>query len=418
MNKKGFTLIELLAVIIILGILMIIAIPSVTRYISDSRKSVYVDTANSLISGARNMVNEGKLQMFDTDTTYYIAAECIKTEGANKSPYGEFVKAYVVVTYNGKGYEYYWTSVDEVGNGIKKITRVDKLTEESVESDLNTNDIKDTVGIDGRSQYMIIDKEHTDCGAGSKNSVNGLFSGETGEEDTTGATIISIKPNIAEVADAKRYVGNEANNFVKFNGNELWRIIGIYNGKMKIIRYNSITNMKFNEVDNHQNYWDGSDIEVYLNGTYYESLNTTAKNMITEGTWYVGMVKDDDTRALSYEHSKAITWNGKVGLLAPYEFLYASTADGCDNVAQNKYYNGCGDSSVDWLDFRSCCKLISPHFSHNWSYFDGTISGNTGGFLFGDSVQNARNVYPVVYLKPSVNIISGTGSYGDPYILE
>ena len=45
MNKKGFTLIELLAVIIILGILMIIAIPSVTKYISDSRKSAYVDTA-------------------------------------------------------------------------------------------------------------------------------------------------------------------------------------------------------------------------------------------------------------------------------------------------------------------------------------------------------------------------------------
>ena len=36
-NKKGFTLIELLAVIIILGVLMIIAIPSVTQYISNSR---------------------------------------------------------------------------------------------------------------------------------------------------------------------------------------------------------------------------------------------------------------------------------------------------------------------------------------------------------------------------------------------
>ena len=44
---------------------MIIAIPSVTRYISDSRKSTYVDTAHSIISGARNMVNEGKLFMYD-----------------------------------------------------------------------------------------------------------------------------------------------------------------------------------------------------------------------------------------------------------------------------------------------------------------------------------------------------------------
>ena len=97
MNKKGFTLIELLAVIIILGILMIIAIPSVTKYINDSRKNSYVDTAKEIISGTRNLVNEGKLGMYDTNVTYYIPSKCIKTENASKSPYGEFTKAYVAV---------------------------------------------------------------------------------------------------------------------------------------------------------------------------------------------------------------------------------------------------------------------------------------------------------------------------------
>ena len=63
-KKKGFTLIELLAVIIILGILMIIAIPSVTKYISDSRKSAYVDTAKEITSGARNLVNAGSLELY------------------------------------------------------------------------------------------------------------------------------------------------------------------------------------------------------------------------------------------------------------------------------------------------------------------------------------------------------------------
>ena len=63
MNNKVFTLIELLAVIIILGILMIIAIPSVTMYINDSRKNAYIDTAKEMIGSARNLVNEGKLKI-------------------------------------------------------------------------------------------------------------------------------------------------------------------------------------------------------------------------------------------------------------------------------------------------------------------------------------------------------------------
>ena len=92
-KKNGFTLIELLAVIIILGILMIIAIPSVTKYISDSRKNSYVDSAKEIIGSARNLVNSGSLEMYDTDATYYIDVNCIKTENAMKSPYGDFTNA-------------------------------------------------------------------------------------------------------------------------------------------------------------------------------------------------------------------------------------------------------------------------------------------------------------------------------------
>ena len=158
-KKRGFTLIELLAVIIILGILMIIAIPSVTKYISDSRKSAYVDTAKQIVGSTRNQVNEGKLGMYDTNTTYYIPASYIKTENASKSPYGEFTQAYVGVIYNGTGYKYYWISTDDTGQGVKNITLSDKLDTDDIVSDLKASDIENTVktiGIGSRTKIKIL----------------------------------------------------------------------------------------------------------------------------------------------------------------------------------------------------------------------------------------------------------------------
>ena len=54
MNKKGFTLIELLAGILILGIIALIAIPTVNNILKESRVGAWKSTASQMVKGAES----------------------------------------------------------------------------------------------------------------------------------------------------------------------------------------------------------------------------------------------------------------------------------------------------------------------------------------------------------------------------
>ena len=143
LNKKGFTLIELLAVIVILGLLMAIAIPSVTRYITQSRKKTMVDSIQSFISAATTAVNEMEFgSMSDQTKAYYIPVSnvqdesCISLEKGGTNPFGEWDKSYVIAHYDAKNfsYDYYFTFYDKNGYGMVQ-TKSDAIL-------TNGNDIK------------------------------------------------------------------------------------------------------------------------------------------------------------------------------------------------------------------------------------------------------------------------------------
>lgn len=59
-NEKGLTLIELLAVIVILGIIAAIAIPSIGGLIDNSKKDAHVANAQQMINAAKIAVTADK----------------------------------------------------------------------------------------------------------------------------------------------------------------------------------------------------------------------------------------------------------------------------------------------------------------------------------------------------------------------
>ena len=125
-NKKAFTLIELLAVIIILGVLMLVAIPSVTGYISSSRRSSYASTGSEFIKSVGVLVNKGTMPVFEKNTLYLFpigndeTKSCVKLESGGKSPFDSTYKyAYVGALYDGISYDYYIISNDGANQGYR-----------------------------------------------------------------------------------------------------------------------------------------------------------------------------------------------------------------------------------------------------------------------------------------------------------
>ena len=219
-----------------------------------------------------------------------------------------------------------------------------------------------------------------------------------------------------------RYAGADPNNYVKFN-NEEYRIIGVFDGKVKLIKSESIGNMAWDDSSN--NWASPADLNTYLNTTWYDGLEED-KNKIAEVTWYLGGPSGVNNfkakNAYHYERDSkkvysgnAVTCLGKIGLMYVSDYGYAAERKYWETTLYE--YDG-GAQNSDWLcDTPNNQWTITHNSSSNNKMY--IVYSNDGGYVGRSLVNNDIFVVkPAFYLKSSVEYVSGDGSKSNPYFIK
>lgn len=260
-----------------------------------------------------------------------------------------------------------------------------------------------------------------------------------------------------------RYYGSNPNNYIYFNCSdyrkqnsntcELWRIIGVFDGKVKIIRNESIGNLAWDQDKNdnsssttYDNNWSTSTSQRFLNNKYYNGNNTgtvtyysgasggtsTSLNMSNIG------LKNDSTRNMianttlkiggwssysifphqvyEYERGTTVysgrptTWYGKIGLMYLSDYGYATDIELCQQNLYNYENTNCKNNN--WL-FNNNSQWSIVHVSNSQGKSFSITS--SGWVSTSNATYSQASIRPTIFLYKNVLFESGTGTIDNPY---
>ena len=258
-----------------------------------------------------------------------------------------------------------------------------------------------------------------------------------------------------------RYIGANPNNYVYFNCSdynnqsdstcEKWRIIGVFKKMaknywskedlVKIIRNDSLGDIAWDRND--VNDWSKASLQTTLNGEYYNGTyktgalkNDATRNAIESVVWNLGGTASYDSASnglashwYGYERGTTVysgnapTWTGKIGLMYPSDYGYATSGGTTTNratcLATTLALNGWAESS-DCYNNDYLHRGLQWTLTHRSSGSINVYSVYEGGNVSYDHADKTnKSVRPAAFLKSNILLSGvGDGSSNSPYQLK
>ena len=405
MKKNGFTLVELLSIVVILGIIVVVALPQISGSIGSKKEKQY----NKIV---KIVENAGKVYLTENGTMDSVSID-------------KLIKS-----------DYLTSGLKNPINNTPLTGCVKKITSDGV--------TKYKYEVDNCPNYLathimdLYDNEETRI-------ENGLKKDNTSDENI-------------------RYYGANPNNYVSFN-NELWRIIGVFGNNVKLVRSEKIGNLSWDSSESSVNYgygvneWSQSDLKNYLNTMYYGgtsvtcyngqnnqtttcptgTIDETSKGLIDYHTWNTGAIEYETTTdtikfykaergrlngKICYGGSpcndaiiRTTTWTGYIGLPYATDWAYASGENICEtNMQTQDSSNAYVCKNNNWIYQKSDIRIISSIPNLHTALYVWVVSEI--GSIQNANASETHSIFPTLYLKSNVLIDSGNGTSSNPYTLK